>query len=206
MGFYPFNPSLEFKMQTDVPGVTAEGLQIAALEFDDIAAVDEDATGLGAVASSNTVVTVVDVSAIEQPDMPRCVQINPNGTVADVAAKSITITGTNILDEPITEDIALAENQAHDTISVGSKAFKTITGISIPTQDGAAATFLFGYSKKIGLPYKRAHYPVIWATAAGTKEATLPTLAASATAIESNTISFNTAPDGSKDFVAYVIV
>lgn len=205
MSFYPFNPGLNQVMQSDNPGDNPDRGFIAHLAWEGPIAADEDASGLGNVASSAAEVTDVDVSAIVQPDVPRNVVINPDGTVADVAAGNITITGTDIEDNVISEDIALVANQAHDTVSAGAKAFKTITGISIPIQDGAAATFLIGYGDKLGLPFKRATMPCIAAYLNETLESTAPTVVSDADNIESNTIDLNSALDGNQVDVYLVV-
>jgi hypothetical protein len=203
--FYPFNPGLDQVMQSDVDGDNPDRAFIAHVVWDDPAAAAEDASGLGNVATSAGAATNVDVSGITQPDVPRNVVINPDGTTADVAAGNITVQGTDIEGNEISEDIAVVANQAHDTVSTGSKAFKTITAITIPAQDGAAATFLFGYGDKLGLPFKRATLPCIAAYLNETLEATAPTIAADADNIEGNTIDLNSALDGNQ-VDAYLVV
>jgi hypothetical protein len=207
MGFFPRNPEIDTQLQTAIVGTTSDECHIAHVQWDDPAAPDEDGTGLGSVATSNTAVTEVDVSSITQPDYPRNVVINPSdlGTVTDGAAGNITITGTNIAGEVVSEAIAVVENQAHDTKSVGDVAFATITAISIPQQDGPDAEYYFGYGNKLGLPYARETLPVIATYHDTTLEATAATVAADADNLERNTVALDTALDGSQVDVYLVV-
>jgi len=152
----------------------------------------------GSAAAATTVTT-----AITNPDVPRAVSITPGGTTADVAAGDYVITGTDIDDKVITDTIAIAANAS--SIQSGSKAFKTVTSILIPKQDGAAATFTIGTLDKLGLREKIQEDSVPSTLVDGTVETTRPTVAASSTVLSSNTIDPNTALDGSKDVVCYYI-
>jgi hypothetical protein len=78
----------------------------------------------------------------------------------------------------------------------GSKAFKTVTQISIPTHDGNGATTAIGFNEKMGLPFKLARNSVIAAYLNNVKEGTAPTVAVSSTALESNTVDLNSALNG----------
>lgn len=104
------------------------------------------------VASVHAAVTLADGAAtvvtteITSPDVPRIVTIKGNaaGITGDVV-----ITGTNILDESITETIAL--NAATEVL--GTKAFKTVTQIDLPARTQAGDTVSVGIGKKVGLPH-----------------------------------------------------
>lgn len=205
MSFYPFNPNMGQVMQSNVKGENPDLAFISHLTWEGPLAAGEDSTGLGQVVTSAAAVTAVDVSAIVQPDVARNVVINPTGTVADIAAGNITVTGMDIAGNVISEDIAVVADQAHDTLSPGSKAFASITAISIPIQDGAAAKFFFGYGDKLGLPYKRDVIPVIAAYLDKVKEGTAPAIAVSALNLESNTINLDSALNGDQVDV-YLIV
>jgi len=153
-------------------------------------------------ATSDSVITTV-VSFLAQPDFPRNITITPGGTTADVPAGDIVVTGTNIRGEVISETFTLTADQtAEDT---GLKAFKTVTSIIFPIQDGAGATYDVGIADVLGLDRMMVGDEVILATIDGTFETTRPTVVASASAIESNTIDPNTALDGSKDLVAVFV-
>lgn len=148
-----------------------------------------------ALATSASVATTVTTFLATTPDFARNVTILPGGTTADVAAGDYVITGTNVWGEVITETITIAANAS--TSQVGNKAFATITSVVLPIQDGAAATFDIGFGVKIGLGRPFGVAPcVLQAKAAGTVEATAPTVTADPNEVEKNVISFNTAPNG----------
>jgi hypothetical protein len=182
------------ELPTDVYGITADEGKIAHITFTAAQAVAAGAVRAAITGSASE--TVLTTTLITNPPYPRNLVITPGGTTADVKAASITVTGTNIADEVITEDFAFLANATAPT--VGNKAFKTVTSISIPAQDGAGATFATTFGDKLGLPYKFTVKPILWATFGGVIEATAPTMAVSATAVESNTMDLNTALDGTQ--------
>jgi hypothetical protein len=100
-----------------------------------------------------------------------------------------------VADEVITETLPVFTANTAGTVE-GSKAFKTITSITIPAHDGTGATTSIGFGDLLGLPYKLAHNTVDAAYVDNAKESTAPTVAVSSTAIESNTIDLNTALSG----------
>lgn len=85
------------------------------------------------------------------PDVPRSLSITPGGTTADVKACTIMVYGTDYAGNEISEGFAFLENAS--TATAGVKAFKTVTRMVIPAQDGAAATFAVGRGNKLGLPF-----------------------------------------------------
>jgi hypothetical protein len=155
-----------------------------------------------AITGSATVITTT-TTAITDPDVPRALTVTSAGTAGDIATGDVTITGTNVEGKVITEAFTFAADTAA-TIT-GAKAFKTVTSIAIPVQDGAAATFAVGTSTKIGLNHRLATTAtaagtvrVVSITTAGVKtlQAAPTTLAASATLVESNTVIPATVPNG----------
>jgi len=199
MGFQPRQPG---ETSRKIAGETQSAFgYIRRQAWTNVAAATTD-TALNDQATSASVTTTA-TTFLAQPDFPRNVVITPGGTTTDVAAGDYIITGTNIRDEVITETIAIAANAS--TAQTGNKAFKTLTSILFPVQDGADATFDVGYGVKLGLDRKMSGNEVLLATVGGVYETTRPTVAASSSAIESNTISTNTAPDGSRDFVAVYV-
>ncbi len=141
-------------------------------------------------ASSATVTTTVTTFAA-QPDVPRNITCTPTGTTADVAAGDVVITGTNVLDEVITEALTFAANAS--TVTAGAKAFKTVTSILIHVQDGAAATFDVGVGDQIGLSRVVSDIPPISkASLDDVIESTDPTVAPGTT-VEASTINLDSA-------------
>lgn len=67
-------------------------------------------------------------------DFPRNVQVDFGGTTTDVNAGTVSVQGTNVLDETISENLTVIENQS--TASVGAKAFKTVTQVLFTDKTG----------------------------------------------------------------------
>lgn len=145
-------------------------------------------------ASAVTPTTVTTFAA--QPDTPRNIIITPTGTTADVAAGDVVVTGTNALDEVITEDFAFLANAS--TVTVGAKAFKTVTSILIHAQDGAGATWDVGVGDELGLSRVVPDAPPLaMAALDDVVEGTDPTITAGAT-IEASTVNLNSAHNGTQ--------
>lgn len=144
-----------------------------------------------ATATSNSAVTTVTTFLQTAPDYPRNVTVTPGGTTADVAAGNILVNGTDIYDQVIQDSIAIAANAS--TIVTGVKAFKTITSVVFPIQDGAAATYTIGTGPALGLGRMYTKPCVLQSKAASTIEGTAPTLVADPNEISKNTITYNTA-------------
>jgi len=149
-----------------------------------------------AQATSAAITTVTTFTA--QPDFARQITILPGGTTADVKAGDYVITGTNIRGEVISDTLVFADNATGAQTSV--KAFKTVTSIVYPVQDGTAATFAVGINDALGLDRSMNANEVILVTvSAGTFETTRPTVTFHATDVSRNTIDPNTALDAAKD-------
>lgn len=149
----------------------------------------------GQATSSSVITTVTSFTA--QPDFPRAVSIDPGGTTADVPAGDVVVTGTNIRDEVITDSVTFAANATAPINTV--KAFKTLTSVVFPIQDGASATYDIGYADALGLDRAMSGNEVIMATADGVYETTRPTVVFDATDVEKNMVTLDTALDASLD-------
>ena len=182
-------------LSTDVYGVSLQELRIGklALSAAQCATSDVDAILDGQASASDEVTVVTEFLA--QPPYPRNLIITPGGTTADVKAGSITVTGTNIKNEVISEDFAFLADAS--TATVGAKAFKTVTSVSIPAQDGAGATFDVGFGDKLGLPFMADENTVIQVVVDGVIETTAPAVVFDVDEIEKNTVDLNSALDGS---------
>jgi len=149
-----------------------------------------------AQATSASITTVTTFTA--QPDFARQITILPGGTTADVKAGDYVITGTNIRGEVISDTLVFADNATVAQTSV--KAFKTVTSIVYPVQDGTAATFAVGINDALGLDRcMNANEVILVTVAAGVFETTRPTVTFHATDVSRNTIDPNTALDAAKD-------
>ena len=154
-GFYPYNHKLEQEIQTDVTGVTADRAFVAHVNWADPAAADADAIGLWHLtAIGQTVVT-----GLVNPDYARALAVV--GSVAGMTG-NVTITGTNLAGETITETLALNGT----TPKAGTKAFKTVTKVDLPIQTNAGTkqvetATIVGTITKAGtatVTVKSAHY------------------------------------------------
>lgn len=153
-------------------------------------------------ATSNSEETVV-TSFLAQPDFARKITITPGGTTNDVPAGDVEIVGTNIRDEVITDTITFAANAS--SAGATSKAFKTVTSITFPVQDGAGATYDVGVNDALGLDRCMSEASVVAAYASGTREGTHPTVTFDADEVEKNTVDLNTALDASVDPSVYFL-
>lgn len=147
--------------------------------------------------SSNVAITTV-TTFLAQPDFPRNLIITPGGVTNDIKLCDITVTGTDIRDQVITELFHFTENTV--SAATGNRAFKTITSVSIPIQDGAGATFSIGISTKIGLDRRIVEDSVLYVTQDGAYEGTRPTVAYDAPEISKNTVIPLTSANGALDF------
>jgi hypothetical protein len=145
----------------------------------------------------------VVTTSITSPDVCRNITATPGGTTANVTAVSVIIAGTDIHGGAITETLP-AFSAGAGTAVTGSKAFKTVTSITIPS-NGSAVTTSIGVGSKLGLSKRLSRNSVLNAYLGGAKEGTAPTVATSATVNASNTVTLNSALNGTAvvvDFIA----
>jgi hypothetical protein len=195
-----------------LPKKMASGVNLPGQEVLERQAVDNPAAAgtadvLSAHAGATSAAVATASTFVAQPDVPRNLVITPGGTTGDVESCIVTVTGTNIRGQAITEDFSFLANAS--TATTGTKAFRTVTGVSWAAncESGSfGATWSIGYGEKIGL---RACLDAAgywgWSMLNGAKEATAATVVADADEIEKNTADFNGAMNGSNDFVALYI-
>jgi hypothetical protein len=141
-------------------------------------------------------------TAITNPDTPRNVTATAGGTAGDIKAIQVVVTGTNEDGDVISETLPAFTVDTAGTVT-GSKAFKTVTSIVIPAHDGTGATTAIGYGSKLGLGDKLRLNTVKNTYLNNVLEGTAPTVAVSTTAMESNTVTLNSALDGSDVEIHY---
>lgn len=130
-----------------------------------------------------------------QPINCRTIVATPGGTGGDIGPVAVTLYGTNIADEEISETMPVfVENNTAAKTSL--KAFKTLTRIHLPSHDGTGATVAIGYSEAFGVPFMFSKRPFIRATHDGAIETTAPTVVVDADEIEKNTVDINTTLNG----------
>lgn len=153
-------------------------------------------------AVTDTGVEQVITTGITNPDVPRNITATFGGTAGDIKAITVTIAGTNIDNEPISEVLPAATVNTAGTVT-GNKAFKTVTSITIPAHDGTGATTAIGTGAKLGLPAELSRDTVLAAFLGGVREATRPTVVVDTNETEKNTVTLNSALAGSSVQVDY---
>jgi hypothetical protein len=166
-------------------------------------AVATSATRLKTAQATSASTTTAVTSFTLQPDFARKIRVTPGGTTADVPTGDVTIVGTNIRDEALTDTVTFAANDtgAQDT----TKAFKTVTSVTFPIQDGASATYGIGVSDALGLDRCMSEAAVIDVYANGVRETTAATVTYDSSDVSKNTVDPNTALNASIDFVAIFV-
>lgn len=152
------------------------------------------ATAVHAAISTAAVIT----TGITNPDVPRNITITGAGS-SHSASGNVTINGTDIRGNTISEAIALNSN----TTVAGSKAFKTVTSIDTSAVSGIDSndTVTIGIGTKIGLDRLMTDNGVFLATVDGAADSALPTVAFSSSNIANNTVVFATAPNAAHNYV-----
>jgi hypothetical protein len=136
-------------------------------------------------------------SGIHQPDVPRV--LSAVG-VAGTEDGKITITGTNINDEAITDEITVSGS----VVASGTKAFKRVESIRMCDWTSGSAggeKIAIGQTEKLGLEYPLSADTIFLATVDGAFETTRPTVSVDADEVEKNFADPFTACNGSKDIV-----
>lgn len=175
-------------------GVAIKARDVATVEWTAVQAATASTTAVHA-AVTDTGAPVTVTTAITAPPCARNITATAGGTNTDIKAIAVVVTGTNIAGEAITETLPVFTVDTAGTVT-GSKAFLTVTSITIPAHDGTGATTAIGFGDKLGLPAKFSRNPVRRTFLANVLEGTDATVAVSATAYESNTVDPNSALNG----------
>jgi flagellin-like hook-associated protein FlgL len=167
-----------------------------------IAADDDRILNDQATSTATTTVTTF----LAQPDVPRNITVTAGGTAGDIKTGTVVVTGTNVEGAAISENFVFADDTTG--AQTGSKAFKTVTSILFPVQDGTGATYDVGVGSKLGIGMRNiASMPIeVMVNTAGTE--TIEAASASAfstSAVESNTVTTTTAMTGAIGFRVYVL-
>lgn len=142
--------------------------------------------------------TTTVTTGITQPDVPRNLSVvgNAVGIVGDVV-----VTGKRA-GVTITETLALNGT----TPVVGSKIFDTVTQFVVPVRNAPSDSVTLGRGSKLGLQHKLTHNTVLFAFLNNAKEGTAPTVAVSASALESNSFLLNSSLPGAQVVDIYYVV
>jgi hypothetical protein len=186
------------KLSTDVYGLSLDEKRVAKVSW--TAAQAAAAGPVRAKFAGVTTGATTKTDAITNPPCPRNIIITPGDTTTDVKAGDVIVAGTNMNDELISEAFTFLDNATGAV--TGSKAFKTVTSITIPAQDGTGATFATSFGDKLGLPFKLSENGLLHSVFNNVRESTLSTVTTDDDELEKNTIDPNSALNGSV-FVAY---
>jgi hypothetical protein len=162
------------------------------------------APALGATTAVHAAVTdtgsqQVVTTGITDPVVCRNVTATAGGTSTDIKAITVTVAGTNIWGQVISEVLPAFTVDTAGTV-VGNKAFATVTSITIPAHDGTGATTAIGTGAKLGLPVTLPRKSFIGAWVDNAAE-TISASVVDDDEVEKNTITMTTALNGVKVFV-----
>lgn len=158
------------ELGTDVYGVALDEGKIGSIEWDADQAAASSATAILAATAGVTAAAGKKVTTdITNPPCVRTLTVTGGGTEGDIKAGSVKVTGTNYLNEVIEEEFAFTADTG--ATKAGTKAFKTVTSVFIPQQDGTGATFSVGTGEKLGLPFKLSFKPLFLASFDGAADA-----------------------------------
>lgn len=181
MGRYPG------KLTSDVYGSLVDEMKVAHIQLVAAETVAADPDGLlDGTALTEAAQTITEFLN----DMPYARNVQVKADAA--AATKVTVYGTNLADDEISEELTLNGTNA----VLGTKAFKIVTSVVLPIATGSEAIDL-GWGDKIGLPFMMSAKPLAFAQDDGAIETTAPTLVVDADELEKNTIDLNSAMDGS---------
>lgn len=140
-----------------------------------------------------------------QPDVPRIISITPGFSTGDVAACVVTLTGTDILNNAITEDVSFLANAS--TVRNSLMAFKTITQIDFAASCEDApyvATWYVGIGESVGAKRCMSNAGAYLHSALnGAKETTAAVVVADEEEVSKNVFDFNGTMNGTNDFEVY---
>lgn len=200
MSLYPFNPNAGQTMQTDIPGVAIDRAFVAHYQCTP-AALDDD----WYVVSVDMKVGAYTLAHSSPGDgcAHNITLVRTATSTADTPG-TITIVGTNLAGAAISE--VLTPGASGATVS-GTKAFATVTSITGAGWEAAdgADKIKVGFGDVVGLPDKLSHNTVIAACLNNARESTAPTVAASASALESNTFDLSSALNGTVVDLYYLV-
>ena len=133
-----------------------------------------DAAAVAVVHAAITCTTAVQTitTGISNPDFARTLVAKTTKAGGSMAGKIVTIYGTDIRGTAISEEITCGD----DTAAEGTKAFKTVSSIVIPTRVTAGDTISIGIGDKLGLEMIPYIAVAISAHHGATLEGTLPTI------------------------------
>lgn len=147
--------------------------------------------------------TIHKTATVTQPAVARNLTATAGGTNTDIKNVAVIVNGKNADGTDISETLPVFTLDTAGTVT-GNKAFKSITSIEIPNHDGNGATTSLGTGAKLGLGSKISRDTILQAYLNGVREGTRPTVAFSGSAMESNTVTLNSALNGTDVIVDFL--
>jgi len=194
-------------LRSDIRSVLALLAPITVEEFVDPALADVDAivTSIASAASETVLEGAALDGAVGEGVMspPRNVTITTTSN-ADIDAVAAVVEGTDISGDAQTDTITLTDGGG--ATDAGTKAFATVTKVTIPAQSGTGGALEVGFGAVIGLGAKivtRAGYTGPVKEIAAGSVVTNGTFVAAATSGPNGTYEPSSAPDGSNDYALY---
>lgn len=196
--------SVELPVRTHTPAYQTETIEITGAPSSSgtvtfaitAAALGESSPASVAVELDHTTHTTVTLAAAAIIEALNDDETVSTAFTASNEAGVITLTANAYAANDATLSIGFT-----DTDTTGTTAGSSTNGTAGVTQDKISV----GFGSKLGLPFKLAHNTCEMAFLDNTKEGTAPTVAVSATAVESNTITLNSALSG-KVVDAYFVI
>ena len=199
MSLFPKNTNVVQRAQTDAKSVYNTLHSVVCYTPGSPVATDDDWFVAAATAMKVGTYTLLHTA----PDTgARNIVITHTAVDAADTLGTITVAGTNLAGVAITEAITPSSG----TTAAGAKAFATVTSITGSgwITNGGADTIKIGFADKIGFPDKLTRNTVLATYLNNAKEGTAPTVAMSASALESNTFDLNSAMDGNAVHIYYI--
>ncbi len=190
---------------TDAGGVSVARSFLAHINIAAPAAADSDGMADGVECTTGAEAEALEITEfLSQPDWPRNIVVVVAATTAGhVAAGNIVVEGINFAGETISETHTVTVDTP--ATFTGAIAFKEVTKVTVPVQDGDSVTVDVGWGKVFGIPYlMSADEQVI--IKLFNKSADTGTVTPDAADIEKNIIALNGTPDGVKDIDLYLVV
>lgn len=186
------------KLSTDAHGVASDELRVAYWDFGKPVAADADGILAAAAAATDAVELDEDdwVEAFDgELDVPRQVAVIASEGASSIEKDdTVTIYGTNIADEPISEVLKFAAKQS--TAKNTAQAFKTVTKVIIG-ESAVGVKFNVGWTDVLGLPFKlAATEKMALEYGAGALKTTAGTFTVDASVLGKNTYAPNTTLNG----------
>lgn len=194
----PYNPFIGQHLLTHVEGLTVDRAYIAHYI---IPAAKATAAGAANVLAATALTTAAQdiITGITQPPTPRVLSITGS---ASTAVGNVVITGTDAAGEALSETLT---STGAATV-VGTKAFATVTKITLPALAGAdGETISVGLAGAFGLPYKLPYDTILKIYNGGTAT-TVASSSFSPTVLASNYIVPTSALDPTKQVDVYLII